>query len=113
MHKVAIVDDTFIVTEEFEEDTKSADEFKERILNTNLIINRSSFSSNHSQRPDQASILKFNPSAKVSGADSNEAYMANSDDEDETEMIKLPSGTKRLDSVSSSDSFSPKHAQQT
>jgi len=111
MQKVAIVDDTFIVTEEFEEDTKSADEFKERILNTNLIINRSSFSSNHSSRPDQASILKFHPSAKVSGADSNEAYMAISD-EDETEMIKLPSGTKRLDSISSSDSFSPKHAQQ-
>ena len=41
MLKVADVDDTFIVKEtEFEEDTMSADEFKERILNTNLIIHK-------------------------------------------------------------------------
>ena len=41
MNKVAKVDDTFIVKEtDFEEDTLSADEFKERLLNTNLIIHK-------------------------------------------------------------------------
>ena len=41
MKKVAEVDDTFIVLEtDFDEDCQSADEFKERILNTNLIINK-------------------------------------------------------------------------
>jgi hypothetical protein len=39
MLKVAQAEDTFVIEEpDFEEDTKSADEFKERILNTNLII---------------------------------------------------------------------------
>ena len=42
MNKVAQVDDTFVVLEtaDFEEDCRSADSFKERILNTNLIINK-------------------------------------------------------------------------
>ena len=42
MNKVAQVDDTFIVMEttDFDEDCRSADSFKERILNTNLIINK-------------------------------------------------------------------------
>ena len=51
MKKVAKVDDTFVVQEaEFEDDTRSADSYKERILNTNLIINRTSFKS---QRPSE------------------------------------------------------------
>ena len=41
MKKIAKVDDTFVVAEnEFEDDTRSADSFKERILNTNLIIDK-------------------------------------------------------------------------
>ena len=41
MAKVAKVDDTFVVAEtEFEGSTNSADEFKNLILNTNLIINK-------------------------------------------------------------------------
>ena len=54
MKKVALVDDTFVVPEtEFDEDTRSADSFKNRILNTKLIIDktRTSFKS---QRPDQS-----------------------------------------------------------
>ena len=54
MDKVAEVDDTVIVAEtEFEESTHSADEFKEHILNTNLIINKRSSSSFRSSRADR------------------------------------------------------------
>ena len=53
MHKVAEMDDTFIICETYEEDTRSADEFKERLLNTNLIINRTSFGKKE-ERPPQS-----------------------------------------------------------
>ena len=43
MSKLDDIDDTFVVPPCFDEDTQSADEFKESILNTNLIINRKSF----------------------------------------------------------------------
>ena len=56
MRKVAEFDDTFIVLEEqeFSEDCDSADEFKEHILNTTLIINklkRTSFGGKNSRHP--------------------------------------------------------------
>lgn len=41
MRLVSQVDDTFVVKENlFEEDTQSADDFKNRLLHTNLIINK-------------------------------------------------------------------------
>ena len=43
MSKLDDIDDTFVVPPCFDEDTQSADDFKESILNTNLIINRKSF----------------------------------------------------------------------
>ena len=41
MKSLAKFDDTFVVKEEFEDDdTSAADSFKNRILNTNLIIDK-------------------------------------------------------------------------
>ena len=41
MRALEEIDDTFIIRQnDFEEDTRSADEFKEKIINTNLIINK-------------------------------------------------------------------------
>ena len=51
LSKLAEIDDTFVAAPGFDEDTQSADEFKERILNTNLIINRTSFGGKE-KRPD-------------------------------------------------------------
>ena len=63
MDKVAEVDDTVIVAEtEFEESTHSADEFKEHILNTNLIINKrssSSFRSSRANRPPESPMFNL------------------------------------------------------
>ena len=62
MKKVAKVDDTFVVVEnEYDEDAKSADEFKKLILNTNLIINktRTSFKSGREERLNLQKMFKF------------------------------------------------------
>ena len=47
MKHVAKVDDTVVTKDGFQEDTSNADQFKDTILNTNLIIDkkRTSFSS--------------------------------------------------------------------
>ena len=56
MSKCEDIDDTFIVPPCFDEDTSDADEFKQSILNTNLIINRTSFGSK-CKRPDPEEML--------------------------------------------------------
>ena len=57
MRLVEEVDDTIAVKEnDFDEDTRSADEFKDRILNTNLIINKRNTSFGNSEaRPPNTS----------------------------------------------------------
>ena len=62
MKKVAKVDDTFVVVEnEYDEDAKSADEFKKLILNTNLIINktRTSFKNGKEERLNLQKIFEL------------------------------------------------------
>lgn len=69
MDLVAEVDDTVVVNEtEFEGSTISADEFKELLLNTNMIINKrcGSFRSTGSERPFLVPMLHEGPLHKKS-----------------------------------------------
>ena len=113
MHKVAQVDDTIIVLEtSFEDDCRSADSFKERILNTNLIINkqkRTSFGSGWEARPrPRQHPVEFNPSFTPRSTDDNLQLInlssASEQEDDESWMVSVggaKSRLKRLDSVSS------------
>ena len=113
MHKVAQVDDTIIVLEtSFEDDCRSADSFKERILNTNLIINktkRTSFGSGWEARPRlRQHPVEFNPSFTPRSTDDNLQLInlssASEQEDDESWMVSVggaKSRFKRLDSVSS------------
>ena len=56
------MDDSFVVVEnEYDEDAKSADEFKKLILNTNLIINktRTSFKNGKEERLNLQKIFEL------------------------------------------------------